>query len=99
MVYKVVIDPRAFLDIQKAVDYYDEQQPGLGRKFEKTLNRHLLTLEKNPYFRIRYDQVHCLPIKKFPFMIHFTINKKKLVVAVMAVLHTAKNPDNWKERI
>jgi hypothetical protein len=58
--FTVVIDHCAIQDIQKAIDYYDEQQAGLGKTFESAENKHLLTLEKNPFFRIRYDNVHCL---------------------------------------
>ena len=53
MVFTLVIDPRAIRDVQEAIDYYDEQQAGLGEKFEIALNKNLLILEKNPFFRIR----------------------------------------------
>ena len=33
MIYKVVIEPRAILDIQDAIDYYDSKQNGLGTYF------------------------------------------------------------------
>jgi hypothetical protein len=29
MAFTTVLDPRAIKDIQQAIDYYDEQQPGL----------------------------------------------------------------------
>jgi toxin ParE1/3/4 len=97
MAFTLVIDPRAIQDVQKAIDYYEEQQAGLGKRFETTLNKHLLILEKNPYFRIRYDQVRCIPMKKFPYMVHFTVDEKQAVVTIMAVFHTALDSDKWKE--
>jgi hypothetical protein len=48
MAYSLVIDPKAIQDIQQAIDYYDEQQTGLGKRFESALNKRLITLEKNP---------------------------------------------------
>jgi|GEM_PF-2553306 len=66
MAYTAVIDPRAMQDVQKAIEYYDEQQPGLGEEFENQLNEHLLLLEKNPFFQIRYDDIHCLPFETLP---------------------------------
>lgn len=98
MAFSVVIDPRAIQDIQQAIDYYEDQQPGLGKKFEAVLNKHLLTLEKNPFFRIRYDSVHCLPVKKFPYMLHFSIDEDQQVVTLRAVFHTAIDPKKWKKR-
>lgn len=96
MSYAIVIDSRAIQDIQKAIDYYDEQQSGLGQKFEHALNKHLLTLEKNPFFHIRYDNVHCLPVTKFPYMVHFTVDKKNKLVTVQAIFHTSIDPKKWK---
>ena len=98
MTYRVVIDPMAIRDIQQAIDYYDEQQPGLGEKFENTLNNHLLILETNPYFRVRYSNIHCLPLRKFPYMLHFTINKENKLVNIMAVFHQSRKPGNLKSR-
>jgi toxin ParE1/3/4 len=98
MAYALEIDLRAIRDIQEAINYYDEQQSGLGRKFENELNKHLLTLEKNPFFHVRYDDVHCLPLKKFPFMVHFTIDEENNRVTVRAVLHTSRDPQIWKKR-
>ena len=33
--YKVAIDPEALQDIQSATDWYNEQQRGLGSRFQK----------------------------------------------------------------
>jgi hypothetical protein len=88
MAYTLVIDPRAIRDIQEAIDNYDEQQAGLGEKFESVLNEHLIMLEENPFFSIRYDNVRCLPLKKFPYMTHFTVDEDQQVVTVRAVFNT-----------
>lgn len=96
--FSVVLDPRAIQDIQQAIDYYDEQEPGLGEQFEEILNEHLHNLKQNPFFQIRYNNVHCLPMKKYPYMIHFTINKQERLVSVRAVFNTSRNPTIWKDR-
>lgn len=96
--YFVLLEPEAILDIQEAIDYYDLQQVGLGKKFEKELNEYLLKLEKNPFFSLRYDSIHCLPLKKFPFMIHYSIHEITKQVIIRAVFHTAQNPTNWINR-
>ncbi|AEL28750.1 hypothetical protein Cycma_5066 [Cyclobacterium marinum DSM 745] len=45
MAYSLVIDPRAIKDIQEAIDYYEEQQAGIGiyapiKKSIKLLNHY-----------------------------------------------------------
>jgi toxin ParE1/3/4 len=97
MAFTLVIDPRAIRDVQQAIDYYDEQRAGLGERFESALNSHLRTLEKNPFFRIRYDEIRCLPMKKFPFMVHFTVDEHKREVTILAVFHTSRDPEDWKK--
>ncbi len=96
MNFSLVIETRAIGDIQEAIDYYDGQQPGLGERFKGALNKRLLTLEKNPFFRVRYDQVRCLSVKKFPYMVHFTVNERQQVVTVLAVFHTSLDPKKWQ---
>lgn len=99
MAYNIALDPAAILDLQKAIDYYDEQQPGLGKKFENVVAKHFAALTKNPFYQMRYNSVHCLPIKKYPFMIHFAIDEVNMVVRISAVLHTSLDPKkNWGKR-
>jgi toxin ParE1/3/4 len=98
MSYTILIDPRALQDIQDAVSYYDDQQVGLGVEFENELNDYFLVIEENPFFTIRYDNVRCLPLKKFPFMIHFEVNEEMKRVIVRAVFHTSMNTDKWHKR-
>jgi hypothetical protein len=71
---------------------------GVGEKFETMLNKHLASLEKNPFFQVRYDQVHCLPLNKFPFTVHFTVDKNENIVIDRAVFHTSMDPVKWKKR-
>ncbi len=98
MPYDIFIEPLALQDIQKAIDYYDEQQIGLGDTFEEVLDTHFTSIEINPFFQIRYDNVHCLPVKKYPYMVHFTINETDNKVTVRAVFHTSQDPEKWTER-
>ena len=82
--------------LQKVIDYYNDQQKGLGKRFAKEVFKSSKQLEKNPYFQIRYDDIRCLPIHKFPFMIHYSINEDLGRVLIFAILHTSINPEeNW----
>jgi toxin ParE1/3/4 len=98
MGFTISIDQRALHDIQEAINYYDNLQVGLGRKFERALNKYFLALEKNPFFRVRYDQVRCLPIKKFPYMVYFTVVEDEKMVIIHAVFHTSLDMQKWTLR-
>lgn len=98
MTYSIVIEPAALQDIQQGIDYYDDQQIGLGKKFEAAVNKHLVYIGRNPFFQVRYDDIHCLPVKKYPYMIHFTINQTDKTITVRAVFHTSLDPKRWTKR-
>ncbi len=98
MNFAISIDPRAIQDIQEAINYYDNQQIGLGRKFDRELNKYFVVLEKNPFFRVRYDAVRCLPLKKFPYMVHFSVSEERKLVIIHAVFHTSLDVQKWTGR-
>ena len=96
MAFNTIVLPSALLDIQEIIDHYDGVQIGLSEKFDNELNDYFLTLQKSPFFQIRYANVRCLPLEKFPVMIHFIVDEKLNIVYVRAVLNTSKDPDtSW----
>ena len=99
MAFLLKVDLRAFDNIQEEVDYYDEQQKGLGKRFFKAVEEGFKTLKSNPFSQVRYDNVRCIPLKRFPFLIHFTIDENSKTVFVHAVLHTSLEPKNhWVKK-
>lgn len=98
MSFRVAVGPQALADIQQAIDYYEEQQTGLGIDFENVLNDHLNRLEKHPFHSIRYTNIRCLPVQRFPYMVHYSVDEIEQVVRIQAVFHTALDPGKWDER-
>lgn len=91
MAFTVVIETRALKDAQKAIDYYDEQQVGLGEKFNTALDKHITAITKNPFYQLRYKDYRALPIKKFPYLILFYIHEASNTVYITAVFNTKQN--------
>ncbi len=99
MKYKILIDEEALLDIQAATDWYNEQLKGLGSRFQKQAKLQINSLKTDAeIYTNRYADVHCMLIKKFPFMVHYTIDNINYIVQIIAVLHTSRNPKIWEER-
>jgi len=94
--FEVLIEPEAIQDIQAGIDYYDDVQLGLGLKFEHSVNRLFQVLSRSPFFAIRYEDVHCCPLRNFPYMVHYTLDETANEVVVRAVFHTSLSPVNWK---
>lgn len=92
MIYKVVIEPRAILDMQDAIDYYESKQIGLGNYFFQVVEKHIETLYKNPFFQIRYKDYHGFSIRNFPFILLYYIDEKLKTIYIMSVFNTNLNP-------
>jgi plasmid stabilization system protein ParE len=97
--YKVKISDDALLDIQEAASWYEERLPGLGERFKKAAKLQIKSLKSNAHgYSIRYSEVHCVVIKKFPFLIHFIIDEKDQIIEIFAIFHTSRNPKIWNQR-
>jgi len=98
MAFKILIEPEVHQDIQSGIDYYNERQPGLGRKFHAEVSAYFKKLKTHPFYQKRYNNVRCLPLQKFPYMVHFTVDEKQKIVIIQAVLSTYLDPAHWKDR-
>ncbi|MEA1887085.1 MAG: type II toxin-antitoxin system RelE/ParE family toxin [Bacteroidota bacterium] len=97
--FKVKIDTEALTDIQEATDWYNEQQPKLGERFQSTTVKQIDSLSNDPHiYAVRYKEIRCMIVKKFPFMVHFYINEQGHSVEVLAVISTERNPRVWIEK-
>ncbi|HCN82140.1 MAG TPA: hypothetical protein DIT07_00755 [Sphingobacteriaceae bacterium] len=98
--FKVKIDSDALQDIQEATDWYNKQLAGLGSRFQKQVKQQINSLKANAEtYSTRYNDVHCMIIKRFPFLVHFTIENSTSTVKVFAVIHTSRNPVIWEEKM
>lgn len=97
--FKLAIDPEALADIQQATDWYNEQLSGLGTRFQRQVRNQINALQRTaPIYSTRYEDVRCVLVPKFPYLIHYMIDKQKNQIAVFAVFHTSRNPKIWLKR-
>ena len=97
--YKALILPLAKEDIREAARWYNDQSPGLGKKFTEEVRNIVRYIKQNPQAcSIRYNQVRTAVLKVFPFMVHYTIEESNRTIIVSAVLHTSRDPEVWKKR-
>lgn len=94
--YTIIADPSVKHDLKEAKDYLNSKRKDFGKVFLKQYRKTLKTLQQNPHFQIRYNDIHCLPLKDFKYMIHFKVDEIKKEVHIYAVLSTYLNPnENW----
>lgn len=97
--YRILIAPEAIEDIQNATDWYNTKLDGLGNNFSNKAKASINALKTLPQKHcLRYDDVRCVLIEKFPFLVHYTINESLKIVEIYAVFHTSRNPKIWEKR-
>ena len=91
--YVVSFSEHALKDIELAASYYNEQQTGLGKRFIKEVQNSLKLIRNNPYYSgVRYVDIRCAVVKKFPFLIHYTFSSETRSIQILAVFNTHKKP-------
>jgi ParE toxin of type II toxin-antitoxin system, parDE len=81
--FTVIFSPDAIDDVEQTVDYYEKKQPGLGKRFATQLQLTLNAVKRNPFFAsVRYNDIRCAGIKKFPYLVLYQINEDELLVTI-----------------
>jgi len=99
MKFAVEYNPEFFNDLVDAVDWYNDRQIGLGTRFFNKVKKQTTKLSTSAlHFAVRYDDVRCMRIEKFPYLVHYRVNKQTLTVKIEALFHTSRDPKIWYER-
>jgi len=89
--------PDAELELNQAIDYYEECQAGLGLEFAdeiyKTVQRILVF--PNAWQSLGEGNRRCLT-NRFPFGVIYY--KREQEIIVLAVMQLNRKPDYWKSR-
>ena len=93
MAYKIIISPRAQMEIENAIDYYALYSSNAPQSFINMLKDTYTTLEANPFFSIHYKNIRALKIHKFPYSLYFTVNETQNTVRILACFHNKRNPN------
>jgi plasmid stabilization system protein ParE len=95
--YRLVSLPEADLEIERAFEWYENEQTGLGVEFLDELRRAYNRIVEGPlkYPIIRLNTRRAL-IKRFPYAVYFAAENETVIV--LAVLHTSRDPAEWQRR-
>jgi hypothetical protein len=97
--FSVEYNPDFYNDLVQSVDWYNEECAGLGDRFFKSVKKQAAKLSTNALtFAVRYSDIRCMRIEKFPYMLHYRINEQTKTVKVEALFHTSRDPKIWEKR-
>ena len=95
----VKIHELANKEFNEAIEWYELQSKGLGKRFKKVVIDQINKIKKNPkWYLIEEDYIYKAYVPKFPYKILFTIEKNEEIV-VWAIAHMHRRPWYWQSRI
>ena len=89
--------PLANDDIQGIFDYYHAINPKLADAFISDLGDSIRHIQNRPKScQKRTENIRSTFLDRFKYGVYFKIYKME--IAIIAVLHTSRNPQIWKKR-
>lgn len=100
MSYRLEVRPDVLIDIEEAVQWYENREPGLGVDFARDVLHAIDSLALNPLiYRLRHrrQNVRWLLLDRFPYRVIYRVSGN--LITVFAVLHSARHDRQWKKRL
>ncbi|WP_300463385.1 type II toxin-antitoxin system RelE/ParE family toxin [Desulfobacula sp.] len=94
---KVIILQQAFDELNDAIEYYEEQQNGLGLKLKEEVDHYVRWISHNSNVpKIQSNGYRKVNLKVFPYYIAYTI--KDDAIWILAIAHGYRKPQYWIKR-
>ena len=97
--YEIAILVRADLEVDEIIEYYESVSNGLGTTLNNEFEDYVETLKTFPFFVEKYNIVRTLPLKKFPYIIHFTVDEDEKTVFIQAVTSNYQDPNTTRLKL
>jgi plasmid stabilization system protein ParE len=94
----VVFTLSARAELIDAQDWYENEAPGLGRRFRAAVDAVIDRISANPLqFPLVYKSIRRARLHRFPYALMFIIEADGTLVGI-ACFHGSRNPARWQER-
>ena len=95
---ELIITPEAFDDLAEAMDWYDEQRPGLGEDFLSSVHASIASTMRMPtmHEKVRFEYRRAL-VRRFPYAIYYECDDQRFTI--YGVVHTARDSEAWRRRL
>ena len=96
--FSIELSDDAEIDLKSSFEYYFYEDSQVADSFFKQINISFEKIKQDPeMFPIVYGSIRKYVLKKFPFVIYYRIDN--VIVQIIAIFHTSRNPQIWNERI
>ncbi len=96
MAFKIIISDEAKADVEHSYLYYKTKvNKKVADNFFKDFKLSLNIISKNPYFKIWFEDFHGKLMKRYPFLVFYTVDKDSETIVIGRVFHTSQNPEKY----
>ncbi len=96
--HPVVFTLAARTELIDAQDWYENEAPGLGRRFHAAVDAVIERMSANPrHFPVVYKNIRRALLRRFPYALMFVIEADG-TLTVIACFHGSRDPAHWQKR-
>ena len=94
-VRKVTLHPAADAELVEAVRYYEEEEEGLGERFEAEVMRCVRLIQRAPEAApvVRPMGLRRKVLQRFPYSLIYAVEPDR--IRIVAIAHQRRRPDYW----
>ena len=97
MARKMFVRPEAERDLASSYVFYQECRRGLGDEFLNSVEECFERISKNPFLSPDIHRgIRRALLRRFPYGVFYLVIDG--TISVLAILHAARNPDEWQTR-
>jgi plasmid stabilization system protein ParE len=98
MAAELVIAPEVVEDLAEASAWYESRRTGLGEELLSCVDACIAAVCRMPEMNATvHEQYRRGLVRRFPYVVFY--GYANLTVTVYAVLHTARDPNKWRQRL
>lgn len=91
---KIFFSKLATQELEDATEYYELEQPGLGRRFKQEVKKAALRISEYPEaWSIEHGEIRKCLLHRFPYKLLYSIEEDHAFIIAVAHLH--RRPDYW----
>jgi plasmid stabilization system protein ParE len=95
MVYRVILSLKAISDIEDAFEYYSFKSLQALKNLDKELETAYKAISRNPHYKIKYKNIVGFPLKRFPYLLLYTLDESDKTILIYSVFNTYLNPAKY----
>jgi toxin ParE1/3/4 len=88
--WRLLIRPRAEIDLREAKDWYESQRAGLGKEFIAEIEAALRALLRDPQrYTVYYRGFRRVFVRRFPYKLFYRLDADRVIVS--RILHARRD--------